>query len=285
MINFIIAGAFSHFTDISLFFIKNKSLVENFNFTVYDGINNCKWNGGRINRDIHYDDRMIEYYYSLGVGIALTLSNPIIDLSDETGNHLLEKFHKEGNRLILTNASLRKYIRKNFPKYKLTYSITGLGKISLPMSDSDFNRYLDLESKYDLIVPRSEHIFDKRFKELNQEKYEIMLNDTCIYNCPKYGEHFEKIAEQNRLEGNPWEKLGQDHCFKVEECWVPSFDFNVGDLGAKEKHGENYGMDLESSQIKRLMSSGVKHFKISGREMNSEQLTYELKSYLVNKMD
>ena len=53
-------------------------------------------------------------------------------------------------------------------------------------------------------MPRSEHIFDKAFLGLDRKKYEIMLNDTCVYNCKHYGEHFKKIAEKNRVVGNPF---------------------------------------------------------------------------------
>ncbi len=48
------------------------------------------------------------------------------------------------------------------------------------MQDSDIEYYKNLEDNYNLIVPRMEHTFDKRFLELNQSKYEVMLNDTCV---------------------------------------------------------------------------------------------------------
>ena len=47
-------------------------------------------------------------------------------------------------------------------------------------------------------------------------KYELMLNDTCVWGCPKYKEHFEAINNQNKL--GSWSTLGQEHCLKVEEC-------------------------------------------------------------------
>jgi len=156
------------------------------------------------------------------------------------------------------------------------------------MSDNDFDRYRDLEEKYDSIVPRSEHVFDDRFKDLDIRKYEIMLNDTCIYNCPYYGEHFEKIAEQNRLYKKPWEDADIHDMKEVEECWLSdrstylkcsSFDPNTGHPPAIKKHGENYGMDLSGNQINRLQDMGVHNFKITGREMNYEDFEDELNLY------
>ena len=94
---FNIAGAFSKRKELRLYFFNNKNIIKNFDITVYDGINNCSWNGGRINRDICYDDKVINFYYRNNISIALTFTNPVIDLTDKTGNELLKKFHKKGN--------------------------------------------------------------------------------------------------------------------------------------------------------------------------------------------
>lgn len=281
--NFKIAGAFAKFKEISLMIVKNRRIAKN--LIVYDGINNCAWNGGRINRDLHWKQSQIDFYYKRNIGIALTFSNPNIDLTDEVGNALLEKFHKDGNEIILINEDLRRYIRKNYPKYKLVFSITGLGTINVPMQNTDVNKYLVLQAKYDLIVPRMEHVFDARFNELNPSQYEVMLNDTCAYNCPLYQEHFEAIALQNTLAEKPWEQLGHDACFKVEECWLPNFDFTVGDEKTIKEYGEDYGMDLTTKQVKRLLDLGVMCFKISGRELESEEFNDEIMSYLNYRLE
>ena len=100
---FNIAGAFSKNKELKLYLFKNKDIIKNFDITVYDGINSCAWNGGRINRDILYDDKTIEFYYRNNISIALTFTNNVIDLNDKEGNKLLEKFHKEGNVIISAN--------------------------------------------------------------------------------------------------------------------------------------------------------------------------------------
>jgi len=286
---FNIAGAFSKKKELKLYLFKNKDIIKNFDITVYDGINSCAWNGGRINRDILYDDKTIEFYYRNNISIALTFTNNVIDLNDKEGNKLLEKFHKEGNVIISANLDLLKYIKKKYPLYKHTRSITSFGKISLPMSDEDFNHYKFLEEYYDYIVPRCEHIFDERFINLNQSKYEIMLNDTCMYNCPYYGIHFEEIAKQNRLYKKPWVEGGEKKMFEIEECWISEkstykkpkvFDPDVGHEKTIEKLGDNYGMDLKTDQIKKLMKQGINNFKITGREMNFKDFNDELNLYL-----
>lgn len=263
-----IGGAFSQKEFLLRYLLKNKHVAKKLKLTVYDGINTCSWNGGRINRDLKYSDDVINFYYRNNINIALTFTNNIVSLDDEVGNHLLAKFHREGNKIISINTKLRDYIRENFPLYQHTRSITGFGKINVPMQDDDVQMYKKLEPHYDYIVPRTEHTFDQRFKDLDPIKYEIMVNDTCIYNCPYYEQHFQAIAEQNRLYNKPWSDGRQDEMMKIEECWIDGFDPNVGHAPTIEKYGENYGMDLKRNQISRLIKAGIRRFKVTGREMN-----------------
>jgi hypothetical protein len=284
-----IAGAFSKWQSLLPYIVKNKNVFRGFDVTVYDGIDNCAWNGGRINRDITCSDMVMDFYYRNNISIALTFTNPVVNISDRVGNELLEKFHKADNVIISINTKLREYIKKNFPLYKHTHSITGFGKISVPMCDDDVVKYQKLEQHYDYIVPRCEHVFDDRFGELNVTKYEVMLNDTCVYNCPYYGEHFKKIAEQNRKFDKPWLQGGQDKMKNIEECWLsnqssykqPSF-FNPEEYDNKdrEKHGDSYGMDLNMGQIKRLLHQGVDNFKITGREICPSSYLPEMDKYI-----
>ena len=131
---FLIAGAFSKNIPIMRFLKKYK---DDAHIVLYDGINKCDWNGGRINREVFYNEAVMEYYYSRNVSIALTMSNHNIDLTDPVGNHLLEKFHKPGNALIIVNDDLRKYVRENYPDYDLIHSITGMGHLNIPLQDED----------------------------------------------------------------------------------------------------------------------------------------------------
>jgi len=258
---YLLAGAFSKSVPLIKFLSHYKGNAE---LVVYDGINKCRWNGGRINRDVYYNDSLLEYYYSKGIKIALTMTNHKINISDKLGNELLEKFHKEGNCIILINDDLRQHIRKNFPKYKLIYSITGMGLLNIPLQDSDIEWYKDLESKYDWIVPRFEHIFDKRSDELDKTKWEVMVNDTCVWACKYFDQHFKAIADENTA-GRPYSK-------EVEECWLPKFQ---PDIPSKYNC-----MDIDDEHINKLINIGVKSFKITGREMIDEKYYVELTRYV-----
>ena len=217
----------------------------------------CTWNGGRINRDITPKPYQIEFYKNHNIPINLTFSNPIIDVTDDVGNELLEMFYFGENGIILINDELREYIVEKYPNYKLTYSITGTGGLDIPMTDSCVAFYKDLETKYDLIVPRMEHILDERFNELDQSKYEVMVNDTCSYSCKHYKDHFEAIANFN----TKGLSIDSDGAVDVEECWLSDFDTS--------EDSTHCCMDLTDDVIARLYARGIRHFKITGRELNS----------------
>ena len=262
---FLLAGAFSRTKSLIQFLSKYRGESE---LVVYDGVNKCKWNGGRINRDIFYTDGLINYYYSKDIKIALTMTNHRINLNDEVGNHLLEKFHREGNCIILINDDLRQYIRNKFPKYKLIYSITGMGLLNIPLQQSDIDFYKDLESKYDWIVPRFEHIFDKRSDELDKTKWEVMVNDTCIYGCKYFDQHFKAIADENTA-GRPYSE-------EIEECWIPKFNPDI-----ESKYN---CMDIDEDHLKKLIEVGVRSFKVTGRELTDDKYYYELTRYVKDRI-
>jgi len=258
---YLLAGAFSKALPLVKFLSQYSGDAH---IVVYDGINKCKWNGGRINRDVYYNDALINYYYSKNINIALTFTNHNIDLTDPIGNDLLDKFHKEGNALIIVNDELRKYVREKFPKYDLIYSITGMGLLNIPLQDSDIAWYKDLESKYDWIVPRFEHIFDPRAEELDKTKWEVMVNDTCVWACKYFDQHFKAIADENTA-GRPYSK-------EVEECWLPKFN---PDIDSKYNC-----MDIDTAHMDKLKSAGVQSFKITGRELPDDKYYNELRIYV-----
>ena len=257
---FLIAGAFSKQIPIMRF-------LKNYNgdsqIVLYDGINKCDWNGGRINRDVYYNIALMEYYYDRGVRLALTMSNHNVDLSDPVGNHLLDVFHRPGNCLIIVNDELRKYVRENYPQYELIHSITGMGHLNIPLQDEDIEWYKQKEKDYDWIVPRFEHVFDPRSDELDKTKWEVMVNDTCVYKCKYFDEHFKAIADANtrRESYNP----------DIEECWLPKFN--------PDKESKYNCMDIDSEYIRKLKDVGVHSFKITGREMTDEMFEHDLLLY------
>lgn len=272
-----IAGAFAKHETIYSFF-KDRGLLDTYGkIVLYDGIAECVWNGGRLNNPIPYNEEVRDLYYDLGWSINLTFTNFIIDTSDETGNFLLEKMHKEGNGIILVNDSLREYVRKNYPKYKIYYSITGCGPAKFPMDDETFSFYKGKLDLHDTLVPRCDNNLDPRLKDLDISKLELLVSDTCVLNCPHWEDHFKAYSVLNRR-GKSATKKDWDNV----ECWVPKDDFTRRTNMERKALKDKYPFYLSPNQIKKLISEGFYNFKIQGRESENKDFLYDLDRYLVD---
>lgn len=274
MIDINIAGAFCKHKILTLLMFKYK-----FNYSVFDGVEFCKWNGGRVNKENPFDSKILEYYNKNNIPVYFTFSNPNIDLNDPTGNFLLEQIKNFNNGCIIVNDNLREYIRSKYPNLKLIYSVTGH-----PNNPTVDIKYLkDLERRYDLIVPRYEWTFNPDFyNNVDVSKYEIMINDTCKYNCALWNDHFSAIAKLNE-QGDPYCHTDKKTIFKIQECWIPGFNPSVGSEEDRRKYGDCLGMDLSVNALKNAINIGYKHFKIMGRE-NINKVFFDETSCFLDKI-
>lgn len=255
-----IAGAFEK----SNILIPNIITQKPQNICVYGGVPNCEWNGGRVNSLLGYSKNTtivetLNAYHKLNVPVFLTFSNFEIQINNNTKYlDLLQ----EGDGVILVNEGFRQFLRKNYPHLILIYSITG--------HSNDYRDFdLSLEDKYDLIVPRFENVFNPDFlKVADTSKYEIMLNDTCIFGCDKWNSHFQKISEVNRDST----LVEYSEISKIQECWLKNFN---PCLDSKHEC-----MDMNEKAIQRCLKLGYRHFKISGRENSDSDFLYDLNLYL-----
>lgn len=274
--NLTIAGAFTHNIIPSLIKLKKHLKI-----TVYDGPNNCAWNGGRINRDIYITQTDIEKYNKLDIRVALTFSNPEIDLNNKVGLNLLKQLHASQilhgvrNEIILVQEDFRKYLRLNW-EFILKFSITGHTLEAYPdekLQKEYIKYYQDLEWKYDIIVPKMEHIFQEWFyKNANVSKYEIMLNDTCRPDCQYYKQHFEEIARMNTIFQDQVSAYNYNPNLSksIEECWLPNFNPDNSLTSCRT------GMDLDQELLIKARKIGYRSFKISGRENEKEDILNEI---------
>jgi hypothetical protein len=241
--------------------------------------NDCAWNGGRINRSIELTEKIISTYNNLKFGFCLGFTNNVIlDVGDEIGNHLLNLVTGDNNPnklhgVVLMSETLRRYIRKNFPELKLTYSITGH-----PTTDKlDFEGYYkELEAKYDIIVPKYSHL-PKVLEllesgKLNGSKYEILINDNCNVTCQFYSEHFAQIAYLNSTIDDPWE-TERERSYQIEI--KPKIK-----AGPIVKEANCVQDNIKQDQLQRFYNTGVRHFKISGRDLEDVEFEYRLPEHL-----
>jgi len=279
MINVKIGGAVQKYELILMWNLKHKDLLKNLQVTYYDMPNNCAWNGGRVNRTIDMTDRMVATYNKFKHGICLGFTNNVIlDVGDEVGNQLLKMVTGENNPhklhgVVLCSETLRRYLRKNYPELILTYSITGH-----PTTDQlNFEGYYkELEAKYDVIVPKYSHLTQVvellEAGKLDGNKYEILVNDNCNVTCQFYSEHFAQISHLNSSIKHPWEE-DKERAYHIEI--KPKIK-----AGPITKEANCVQDDIKVKELQRFYNMGVRHFKISGRDLEDIEFEYRLPEHL-----
>ena len=256
-----IAGAFIYYDKLLPFIIKNK-LHKKFKIMVYDSVDYCSWNGGRINYKNNANKFKIKNYNKHNISVGLSFSNYKIDFNDQLGNNFLEyldfyqKKYDIKNSVFLINDNFRKFLRKKY-NFNLKFSIVGHPNwlIDNPDINKAISFYKELEKKYDTIVPKRFYI-DKEwfYKNLELSKYEILFNYGCKYDCKIFYTHFEAIASQNLIP----EKYSYLINKKVGPCWMTD--------------QEPYEIDFSFNFFKKLIKLGYTKFKIAGRDTNFNEL-------------
>lgn len=157
----------------------------------------CLWNGGRAqggNTDKSFIKGVIKAFNDRGIPLRFTFTNPVLEkkhLSDERCNMILNLANNGLNEAIVVSECLEDYLRKNYPKFKLTSStckrITNpdaleneLGKdYHIVVVDYDFNNNFELLEK----LPR-------------KKDCELLVNACCEPGCKRRAEHYRTIGEQ-----------------------------------------------------------------------------------------
>ena len=135
--------------------------------------------GGRVFSQRELSERDIFQLNSAGIGIRLPLSNHYVERAEYENNlPLLDKYHRAGNYVIVTNDDLAKWIRKDFPLYHVDASV-----IKNIKSHEKIDKALAL---YDSVVLPMILNEDMAFLEKIEAKDRITLfaNAGCALTCP-----------------------------------------------------------------------------------------------------
>lgn len=163
--------------------------------------------GGRPFRSPELSEADIAWMYDNNIGFRIPLQSFHIDDENYKENkHFLEKYHREGNGLILVDDTVALKVRNDFPKYRLENSI-----IRGARSIQDIKDRLAL---YDFIVP-DQKIFDLEmdWSALSSDemaRLRLFMTHFCVYDCPAKACHKQfsevnykiqnsSVAEESRL--------------------------------------------------------------------------------------
>ncbi len=188
-INFILPNLFNNFY-INKFFIELKNSNPNYLYNdfilsqVYGSVPYSIWglNNTKKYAPLRHIKQIFDFYYKNKLSVNLLFENNFLKeehLYDTYSNSILEAANKKGNYITLSSDILEKYLKKNYPKFKIIKIVNknGLGRKNI-FIESRLNNQLDnLKIKY------------------KSDTY-LMLNPLCLNSCPLYDFHREFIAKE-----------------------------------------------------------------------------------------
>jgi len=135
--------------------------------------------GGRLYGGTELSAYDLKSMYKMGIGLRLPLTNHEATPEEYEANlPMLEKHHRPGNSIILTNDDLARWIRRDFPEYRLEASV-----IKNIDSLAKIDRVAGL---YDSIILPMSANQDEAFLASIENKDQITLfaNAGCALTCP-----------------------------------------------------------------------------------------------------
>ncbi len=242
------------------------------------------WNGGRTQGgrcDKDFIKSVIRSFNNQGIPLRFTFTNPVLEkkhLDDPFCNMVMSLANNGLNEAIVVSPLLEDYIRKNYPKYKITSSTCKrLNEAELLEAELERDYHIvvvdyDLNNKFDILE-----------KLPHKDKCEILVNACCLPNCPRRSLHYQSIGEQQiaycehirRTPAIPFNPtpiiertLGKDfHC--------PSMDKTFFDL---KESSTNVSPD---AIWEKYVPMGFSQFKIEGRTSGTINLMEIYLYYMV----
>lgn len=135
--------------------------------------------GGRVFHGRELSERDVFQLNNAGIGLRLPLSNHFVSREEyEASQSFLDKYHRENNSVIVTNDDLARWIRADFPDYRIDASV--IKKVNTPKK---LKQALEL---YDEVVLPMTSNEDPAFLESIADKGRITLfaNAGCAFTCP-----------------------------------------------------------------------------------------------------
>ena len=165
--------------------------------SVYGVFPPCLWNGGRSqggNADKNYIKAVIKQFNDRGIPLRFTFTNLMLEkkhLSDERCNMMLHLANNGMNEVIVASPILEEYIRREYPKYKLTSS-------TCKRLNSEEALLAELEKDYSVVV--ADYDLNNRFDILEKlprkKDIELLVNACCQPECPVRLQHYKDISTQ-----------------------------------------------------------------------------------------
>ena len=135
--------------------------------------------GGRIFGNTELSRYDVRSLYRMNINVRLPLTNNYVTREEYKENQpFLEKYHRPGNSLIITNDKLAKWVRSDFPDYRLEASVI--------KNINTLKKVDDAFAIYDtVILPMTSNDDEKLLKAIdNKKNITLFANAGCAYTCP-----------------------------------------------------------------------------------------------------
>lgn len=219
------------------------------------------WNGGRPSGqdqcDGAYIREVVRNINSKGIAVRYTWTNMLLneeDLKDPYCNFCMKVADNGMNEVMIFSPILEKYIRENYPSYKLNSStckrIRDIDQVNQ-----------ELEKDYYMVV--LDYNFNSKFEELekiqDKARCEILVNTGCNPDCPRRGKHYENIAKNQRIMLKN-RKMPPDRQIPLEPWYC-----RYGD-DSDFHEIQSFRTYIKADELwEKYVSMGFKNFKVEGR--------------------
>ncbi|MBR3680175.1 MAG: hypothetical protein IKL87_08255 [Oscillospiraceae bacterium] len=221
------------------------------------------WNGGRTIGEIFPVEEMKKIIFELnsrGVSLRYTYTNPLINpshLDDRHCNNCLKIADREDgmNAVIVVSDVLEKYIRKNYPNYRIVSSTC--------KQIRDFDQLCEeLEKDYTLVV--LDYNWNNNWEMLeklpHKDRVEILVNAVCEPNCPRRGDHYKFLGRTQIGYVEHLQKEGPYKPYKLQE------QFDCPHMGRMIYDITHHCTHVTPQDIyEKYVPMGFTNFKIEGR--------------------
>ena len=223
------------------------------------------WNGGRTQEglcDKKYVKMVLNAFNEKGIPVRFTFTNPALEkkhLNDKFCNMVMSLANNGLNEAIVVSPILEEYIRKNYPKFKLTSS-------TCKRLDDGERLAAELEKDYSIVVVDYDlnNKFDILEKLPHKDKCEFLVNSNCRPACPNRAQHYYNVGVQQINYANHMRKY-PDQPYdpiifgdgKDQNC--PFFTRNIFDV-------RDLSTNIKPDDIwEKYLPMGFEQFKIEGR--------------------
>ena len=246
--------------------------------SVFGNFGGSVWNGGRYlggNTDINAIGAITKVFNDKGIPLRFTFTNPLLKkehLGDGFSNKVLRIANNGLNEVIVMSPLLEEYIRENYPEYKITSSTCKqIEDISGVLAE------LEKDYKYVVLDYNFNNKFDllEQIPESERSRCEILVNACCQPNCPRRGEHYRQIG-QNQI--NEWEhkKNPMNRIpYRSEEFQCDFMRLDLYDITGHSTHV------TPADILGKYVPMGFVNFKIEGRTLPDINLLETYVYYMV----